>query len=348
MLIITNPRIHLEVNLILSKVVLPIKHTYTSEWFNKIPEIFGLPKDDKIVSCELTLDLKKYMSISIGAVKKFLLDLASHKPENLKIVVLVLLNVKSYLFDKIVDGVESMLDSIHEIRVVDSVETCLLSQMQNQTDFVYPLNVLVDEIGRNLGQTGVYCISDGSITLKTNEPCLTFQKLIRFQEIQKTVLDLELKWNSLKGGSWPPLEIKTRKHVKEIYIDELVEQDESDQVKDVIVLEVTGVCCHETEKIVRVCKNTPSIRCVRISNSLCDVTSILEFDELLESNKLDFLDVTTALRKKVKRYQTIQNDTYEKHIIPSPSGRKNDLYECCLEYLHLLRFNTAFDIDCFN
>lgn len=309
--------------------------TPTSQWSRNIDTFFCQDLPGKSKYYQITIDLEGFSSGSLSNISKFLTDLAAATSVNLYTPLLILTNGTSFKFNRIFKGIKAFFQKVPRAQVhyyhsgiqspcAAEKGLSLLASVQSVVNHAtsggamdkLALEIvsykLPDGEGKPLSPNfSEICDGSSPGNIKTNFPTEMLQKMVQFEEVEEKMMALRSRWDSQEGGEWPPLGIKDLNQVKQIHIDSLGKFLKDGYLDATLVLEVSGLLGgDDIRKVVDLCWKMPSLRCLRIRDSACMLSSFVEFcdpqstDEdiesaesmLLDRNKLRFLDVQTALR----------------------------------------------------
>lgn len=185
----------------------------------------------------------------------------------------------------------------------------------------------------------------------TESPAEMLQRVIKYEEVDR----LKERWENF-SEKWPPLGVTKAEQITKIYIDDFDELSTTVGRTPLVVLEVSGLLNddNQAKKLIDFCWKTPSIRCVRIQDSLCTLSNLAGFFEvkndkegreiaLLDESRIRFLDIKTALDAETRPTDLPQYFKNRKQmsflnflIWESPSSSVSESFSQELQNNHLL------------
>lgn len=362
---------------------------------------------------KLTIDLKGVDAGSLVNISIFLSELSQLSPASqppyqtcqLFVPLLVLENSTSFKFNKIFPGITDFFNRTPEVEIQYSqLEPrfpraaqkgfSTLEAMQKLPSYQPlgspdPLQKLTEGVERltlkapSLPLTLAKPLSPKFLEIisRKNEGPAAREKLTDFPaEMLKRVVnyeevtELKEQWEEF-AEEWPPLGVVRKEQIHEIYIDNFGAFSGKTDLTSVVVLEVSGLLNdnRQAQKVIDFCWQTPSIRCVRIRDSMCILPNLEGFFQsrkekdgkettLLGKEKIRFLDIETAIdadARPIDLPQYFKNKKQENFldfliwdssfspVSPSfspESKRNHQRFDAFLDYLNLLRSPEYLDL----
>lgn len=314
----------------------------TSQWSQNMTTLFPQDEVEKRKYYKVVVDLEGFSKGPLSNISKFLSALSETPNIRPFTPLLILENGTNYKFNRIYHGIQTFFHNTPNavvcyyhtgIQSPCAVEKGLGSlaavqqiiDQQLPVDNSSPINQLAhaiaeltlsDESSASSSPKFAEIDSDGRSPkiikeVKTNFPAEMLQKIVQYEEVEQKIMSLKERWDSLEGGEWPPLGIKAPNQIKQIHIGSLEDFLRANHPESALVVEVSGLTRGDDVKsVIDLCWNIPSIRCLRIQDSACMLSSFVGFcdpqseeeDEepeeilLLNRDRIRFLDVQTALR----------------------------------------------------